>query len=240
MSEGVDAMNRPFIWAHRGASAKAPENTLAAFSHALADGADGLELDIHLSRDGIPVVLHDDTLERTTDGCGPVSALTLRQLQRLDAGRWFDVDFACERIPTLESVLRAFGGQLRLNLEIKDVAAGMAVIEMLDDYPAAEAVLSSFNLESLRQLRTSQPELPLAVLYESGNRYRTLKFAETLAATAFHPRADHVSRPLIHACKTLGLPVYVWTVDNPVDARALLRSGVDGLFTNDPAVFLSL
>ncbi len=120
-------MTRPFLWAHRGASSVAPENTMSAFAAAVACGADGLELDIHLSRDGIPVVIHDETLDRTTDGQGQVGDKTWPQLQMLDAGSWFSTDFAGESIPALENVLESFGGQVRLNLEIKEFGAGLAV-----------------------------------------------------------------------------------------------------------------
>ncbi len=101
-------MHRPFLWAHRGASFCAPENTLAAFAAAVAAGADGIELDIHLSRNGIPVVIHDETLQRTTDGYGAVAGRTLQQLQQLDAGSWFSAAFADQVIPSLEEVLNAF------------------------------------------------------------------------------------------------------------------------------------
>jgi glycerophosphoryl diester phosphodiesterase len=94
-------MHRPFLWAHRGASKNAPENTMAAFAAAVELGVDGLELDIHLSRDGIPVVIHDESLERTTNGRGFVSDASLVQLQQLDAGAWFSPEFTGEPLPTL-------------------------------------------------------------------------------------------------------------------------------------------
>src|SRR5512134_1609461 len=98
------------VWAHRGASAAAPENTMAAFRAAEAAGADGIELDVHLSRDGVPVVIHDATLERTTTGTGRVAARSVAALQSLDAGSWFAPHFADEVLPTLEETLRLFGG----------------------------------------------------------------------------------------------------------------------------------
>ena len=101
-------MNDFFIWAHRGASASAPENTLAAFRAAEAAGAAGIELDVHLSADGVPVVIHDETVDRTTDGHGPVAALTLCRLRQLDAGRWFAPAFAGEALPTLEEILASY------------------------------------------------------------------------------------------------------------------------------------
>lgn len=227
-------MTELFLYAHRGASADAPENTLAAFRRALAAGADGIELDVHLSADGVPVVIHDDTLERTTDGHGAVAAHLLDSLQTLDAGRWFAAHFAGEPLPTLEETLRLLAGRLRLNLEVKDTRAGMAVLELLWQFPQAEAVVSSFDHALLARLRRAAPDLTLAVLAES-DWHLALGRAKALGASAFHPRADLVSRPLLAACRHLRLPVFAWTVDEPAEARRLARLGIDGLFTNNPA-----
>ncbi len=207
---------------------------MAAFSMAVASGADGIELDIHLSRDGIPVVIHDDTLDRTTDGCGAVAGEPLRQLQRLDAGGWFGADFTGETIPTLASVLDNFAGRLRLNLEIKELRAGMAVLELISRYPSADLVVSSFDYPLLSRLRRSDSGLPIAVLFESGNWRFALRVARELSACAFHPAAEHVNRPMVSACRQAGLPVFVWTVDQVQVARSLSRAGVAGFFTNDP------
>lgn len=228
-------MTHPFIWAHRGASSHAPENTLAAFAAAVASGADGLELDIHLSRDGVPVVIHDETLERTTDGCGAVTGMTLQQLQQLDAGSWFSVAFAGESIPTLEAVLDVFAGQLRLNLELKEFRAGMTVLELLRQYPAADIVVSSFDCDLLTRLRTMDDNVSLAVLFDFGLWRRAVKIAKDLSACAFHPCSHKVNRPMVYACTQAGIAVSVWTVDDVSVARSLIRAGVSGFFTNDPS-----
>lgn len=232
-------MDQPFLWAHRGASCEAPENTLAAFSLAVEFGVDGLELDIHISRDGVPVVIHDETLERTTNGCGPVSGATLQQLQQLDAGGWFSPDFAGEPLPTLEAVLESFGGRLCLNLELKEFGAGVAVLELLERFPNADIVVSSFDLVLLKRLRLLDEALPLAVLFGAGNWRHAILVAKDLSASAFHPADTLVNRTMVAACKRLELPVSVWTVDRPSYARSLLRQGVSGLFTNDPAALRS-
>lgn len=224
-----------FLYAHRGASAEAPENTLAAFSRAVEVGADGVEFDVHLSADGVPVVLHDDTLERTTDGAGPVARWTADGLGELDAGSWFAPEFAGEQLPTLEATLTLLAGRVRLNLEVKDRRAGLAVIELLERFPGGDVVVSSFDVELLTGLRCAAPDLPLAVLLDDGNWRRALARAESLRACALHPRADLVSRPLLAACRRLQLPVIPWTVDDPSLARSLARAGVAGIFTNDPA-----
>ena len=207
---------------------------MAAFSLALECGADGLELDIHLSRDGIPVVIHDETLDRTTDGRGQVGNKTLSQLQLLDAGSWFSDEFTGESIPALEDVLKVFSGQVRLNLEIKEFEAGVAVLQLLQRYPDAACVVSSFDYRLLERLRSAENRLPIAVLFASGNWRHAVRLASDLQAVAFHPEAAKVGRPMIFACKQAQLPVYVWTVDLPVQARSLFRSGAAGVFTNDP------
>lgn len=224
-----------FLYAHRGASAEAPENTLAAFRRAVEVGADGIELDVHLSADGIPVVIHDETLERTTDGTGPIAAWSVGELRALDAGSWFDGHFAGEAVPTLEETLRLLSGRLRLNLEVKEPRAGLAILELLRSFPHADAVISSFDYGVLARLRRAAPELPLAMLQESGDWHRGVARAEALRAAAFHPHVDLVSRPLLAVCRRLQLPVFAWTVDAPARARALARMGAAGLFTNDPA-----
>lgn len=227
-------MDSFFIWAHRGASAAAPENTLAAFGLALQRQADGIELDVHLSGDGVPMVIHDDTLERTSNGRGRVSAWSAEALQALDAGRWFSPAFAGERIPTLEQVLQLVGEQARLNIEIKSAAAGEAVLALLQRYPKTSALVSSFDHRLLARLRGQAPQLPLGFLVDSPWWRLSLRRALVSAAESFHPRQDLVCRPLLLACQRAGIKVYPWTVDDPVRQDELRRLGCDGLFTNLP------
>jgi len=230
-------MNRQrqfFIWAHRGASAVAPDNTLAAFAEAEAAGADGIELDIHLCRDGIPVVIHDDDVERTTDGRGQVAGLRLAELRRLDAGSWFSPRFAGEPVPTLEEVLTWAGDRLRLNLEIKDYLAGAAIVELLRQFPVARVLVSSFNHRLLADLRRAEASLPLAFLVDSRFWRGAVHRAAAAQAESLHPRQDLVDRVMSAACHHHGLAVYSWTVDDPQRIRELERLGVDGVFTNDP------
>ena len=229
-------MTRPFLWAHRGVSAMAPENTMAAFSLAIDCGADGIELDIHLTGDGVPVVMHDSTVDRTTDGTGDVANLSLPQIEVLDAGAWFHKAFAGETVPLLEHVLKVFGGQLSLNLEIKDFGAGQEVLALLKQFTNADVVVSSFDVEVLEQLRAKDTSLHMAVLFAEGNWRRFVDLASELSARSFHPAATAVTRPMLASCVRANLPVHVWTVDSPVQARSLYRAGVSGIFTNDPAM----
>jgi len=208
---------------------------MAAFFAAVESGADGIELDLHLSRDRVPMVIHDETLERTTSGRGMVAQQDFAMLRQLDAGSWFSPEFSGELLPTLTEVLTGFAGKLRLNLEIKQFAAGSAVLELLKSYPDAEVVVSSFDHDLLCQMRKVDPRLPLAVLFEGGDWRRALRTAVELAAVSFNPAAELVSGPMVVACSQAGVPVHVWTVDDPALARSLVSSGVSGLFSNDPA-----
>lgn len=228
-------MKTPFLWAHRGDSGRAPENTMAAFAAAVEGCADGIELDVHLSRDSVPVVIHDETLDRTTDARGAVSWMTAQYLSGLDAGSWFSPYFAGERVPLLAEVLEAFAGRLRLNLEIKDFNAGLAVLDLLKHYSSADIVISSFDYEVLQLLRKANQTLPMGVLYDSGSWRRAVSLARDLSALSFHPVAHSVNRPMLAECSRSGLQVHVWTVDSASMARSLVRAGVSGLFTNNPS-----
>ncbi|MGH7411421.1 MAG: glycerophosphodiester phosphodiesterase family protein, partial [Candidatus Methylomirabilis sp.] len=151
--------------AHRGASALAPENTMAAFEKAIELGADVIELDLHLTRDGELVVIHDDTLDRTTDGRGPVHGRSLEEIRRLDAGRWFGQAFAGERIPTLSEVLDRFAGKIPLALEVKAGSAFFPGIEerlvsALRHHSAVEqTAVASFDHFALKRLKEIEPTL---------------------------------------------------------------------------------
>src|SRR5919107_3649636 len=138
------------IYAHRGASAIHPENTLRAFRHALALGVDGIELDVHATADGIPVVIHDRDVERTTDGAGYVDEMPLARLQFFDAGDG-------ERVPTLASVLALVGDAARLDIEIKGAGIERAVVDVLAQYPAVTWAISSFAWDTLRTVRQLDP-----------------------------------------------------------------------------------
>ena len=232
-------MHPPFLWAHRGASKNAPENTMAAFAAAVELGVDGLELDIRLCRDGIPVVIHDESLERTTNGRGFVSDASLVQLQQLDAGTWFSPEFTGEPLPTLAEVLSVFSGKLRLNLELKEFSTGVEVLSLLRQHLDAEIIISSFDYDLLKGLRSLDEALPLAVLFDNGSWRQAVRFANEISACAFHPADNLVCRRMVTACRKLALPVSVWTVDRTQQARSLLRMGVSGLFTNDPGALRS-
>ena len=236
------------VIAHRGFSAQAPENTLTAFRAAVEAGADRVEFDVLLTRDGQPVVIHDATLDRTTSGSGPVAGRTLEELRSLDAGAWFSPRFAGERVPTLEEALLLCRGRIALNVEIKGEAVEPGqepppggvearVVEALRASGlAAEAVVSSFEPLVLERVRRLAPEVPLASLYNA-DHHRGLGPAEVCRAVgsrAFHCSREEVTPRWVAEAHRSGLEIKVYTVDDPGEMEELARQGVDGLFTNRP------
>ena len=229
------------IWAHRGASAVAPENTLAAFRRAYELGADGVELDVQLTADGRVVCLHDETLDRTTSGSGRVAKLTLDQIRQFDASCG-DAAFANELVPTLEEIfelLRPTG--MMVNVELKNSiepypGLEQAVLALVDKAGLADKVVySTFNHISATALaRSSQPS-PVGLLF-SDVLAEPWHYADHLGARALHPNWKYVSYApeTIARCHDLGVAVNVWTVDDATVARTMADLGADALITNRP------
>jgi glycerophosphoryl diester phosphodiesterase len=239
----ISNRTRPLNIAHRGASAAAPPNTLAAFQKAAELGADGVELDVHLSADGVPVVIHDFTVDATTDGTGPVADLTLAQLKRLDAGSTFDPAFAGERIPTLEEVLE-MEERLFINIELKtpglrDSGLERAVTALIKRCGTGDRVLlSSFNPFSLRRAKRLAPHIPVGLLYASDLPLplRRAWLAPLAPHEARHPEHTMVDARYMAWARRRGYRVNTWTVDDPEEMRRLIQLGVDGIITNVPDV----
>jgi glycerophosphoryl diester phosphodiesterase len=234
--------------AHRGASAAAPPNTLAAFIKAMELGADGVEFDVHLSADGVPVVIHDFTVDATTDGSGRVAELTLAQLKQLDAGSTFDPSFAGAQIPTLEEVLEAVGSQLLLNIELKtiglrDNGLEQAVIAQVEQRGLGNRVLlSSFNPLCLRRAKRIAPHIPVGLLYAPSLPLplRRAWLAFLAPHEARHPEHAMVSARYMAWARRRGYRVNTWTVDDPDEMHRLIGLGVDGIITNVPDVLHSI
>lgn len=234
---------QPLIIAHRGASAHAPENTLAAFERAVELGADAVELDVMLSRDGQIVVIHDDTVDRTTDGHGRVADLSYEALRQLDAGGKFGAQFAGERIPLLSQVFEAVGRRVLINIELKGVqifGSGLeqAVIELVRRHDLMERViLSSFNPITLIKVKAGEPRLACGLLYSPDEPF-FLSHAWLAplipGLNARHPRYDLVTPEMVKTSHARRQCVNVWTVNEAASARQLAATGVDGLIGNDP------
>jgi glycerophosphoryl diester phosphodiesterase len=230
--------------AHRGASAVAPPNTLAAFRRAADLGADGVELDVHLCADGVPVVIHDFTVDATTDGSGRVGDMPLAALRELDAGSRFDPAFAGERIPTLEEVFAEVGGRLLINVELKSMPGSdypgleAAVAALIRRHGLAERVLvSSFNPFALRRFRREMPAVPLGFLYETAPLSRAARLVAALIRLqpqAVHPWWGVITPQTVRQAHARGRRVVAWTVDDPAAMARLVKWGVDAIITNYP------
>jgi len=244
---------RPLIHAHRGSSAAAPENTLAAFRLGLAQGADALEMDLQLTKDGAVVVIHDPTVDRVTDGHGRVADLTLAEIQQLDAGTRFGPAFRGERIPTLEEVVELLkhkaGPTVRLNLELKygaeppadPAALPRAVLAVLRQTGTLHRVfLQSFLHSVLPEVKLLASDVPLGLLMDRRQAVPDpVALARRYQADYYAPDYRAVTPALVTALHAAGIPVVAWTVDGPSEVRRMLAAGIgglagDGIITNRP------
>ena len=234
------------IIAHRGNACGAPENTLEAFRQAVELGADGVELDVQLSSDGVPVVIHDETLERTTDGAGAVAEHSAAEITALSAGLWFDPPFPAARPPTLDAVLEVLSpAGLEIHLELKtDIHPYPGLAEAVAALVGRRALgdrvmISSFNHHTLKEVRRCAPELPLAALL-SGRMIAPWDYAVREGFQALHPEYRSVDAELAENCRERGLALRAYTVDDAEAARRLMNLGLDGIMTNVPGRMLSL
>lgn len=224
--------DRCLVVAHRGASAAAPENTLAAFRLAADLGADGIELDVHATADHHLVVIHDAAVHRTTDGAGAIPALTLAQVRRFDAGRKFGPEFAGERIPLLSEVFDAVGGRVLVDVEIKAAGVESAVIDLLRAKRMTESVLiTSFDVAVIARVRELAPEIPAGLLQSAAHP----QVASRLGAAVYLPEVGVLTADVLTFCRRHGLRVITWTARTEAEARHALRLGVDGIIADDPA-----
>jgi len=234
-------MEKPIIYAHRGASSQAPENTMAAFVRALELGAGGIELDIHMTKDGHLVVIHDEAIDRTSNGIGKVKDLSLSELLEYDFGSWFSEDFAAERIVTLEQVIALLSDwEGVLNIEIKSGGEDIesSVLELLDKYQAIEKVIiSSFNHYTLVNIKKLNNRIKTGVLFME-TLYAPWEYAKRLGACAIHPYYRAINPEIIGECLKNGIDVNVFTVDRVEDIKNFAKASVSGIITNVPDVAL--
>ena len=235
-------VGRPLIFAHRGASQAAPENTLPAFEAAIRLGADGVELDVQYTSDGALVIFHNPTLEKTSTGAGRVTAHTLADLRKLDAGSWFGPAFVGTRIPTLAEVLDLLKDKLLINIELKALDStfsnlGVDVVKTVREHGMTDqVVISSFNPFALRRAKQAGLEIECALLlaHDLPGWMRMGVTRRHSRADGLHPNLVMVNKAYLAHARKLGMPVRVWTVDEESDMRRMIALGVDAIITDVP------
>jgi glycerophosphoryl diester phosphodiesterase len=227
---------------HRGFSAAAPENTQASFKKAMEVGVDMIELDVHLSKDGQVVVIHDDTLNRTTNGKGKVVSYTLNELKQLDAGSWFGSQFSGERIPTLKEVLELTHGQVLLCIELKGGDLGQYTLKDLADRSLQEVekarmlsqvLFASFDLSAIERIREKNPGIPVALIYsKSWSSPQEVTGGRPIPVLSF--RGTVLTQTNASKARQQGIKVLVWTLNTEEHMEHFLKMGVDGIVTDYP------
>jgi glycerophosphoryl diester phosphodiesterase len=238
------------IIAHRGASAYYPENTMAAFEGAVEMGAEMIELDVQMSKDGIPVVFHDAKLDNHSNGKGVISNYTLKELKKLDAGSWFNPRFSDQRIPTLKEVLKFASGNIALNIEIKTEAVTNQLREgieekcfqLVNQYNMEDYVLfSSFDYRAISHFKKLDPTIPAALVYNNqSNRKLPHQLVKEYKADAFNCSYRQLKRKWIADLRNHNIPNFIYTVDKISKMRKLIAAGVTGIFTNKPDVLVDV
>lgn len=238
----IKNLPNPIIIGHRGACALAPENTIASFQLAVQHQADFVELDAKLSLDGVVVVIHDQTVDRTTNGKGRVNQIAFDDLRKLDAGSKFDKKFAGEKIPTLDEVFKAVGKDVLVNVELTNYESKAddlvrKVIEVVKTNQMEERVLfSSFLPGNLIKAHNLLPEAPVGILCLEGPAgiFTRSFLMKAISPEFVHPYLQDVTWKTVKKEHRRGRKVNVWTVNADKDILRMFEAGVDGIFTDDP------
>ena len=235
----------PIVLGHRGASAYAPENTLASFQTAHDQGADGIELDAKLSKDGQVIVIHDNTYDRTTDASGVIGDKNLSEIKKLDAGSWFSDKYIGEGIPTLSEVLDEFGDKMIINIELANYGTPFdslpkKVTELLKNHNSSKyrILFSSFMPTNVIKMSHLMPGAALALLTHS-NVYGILQCSSIfrwISPEFIHPNKDGVDRQYILKQHKYKRRVHVWTVNLLEEIDDFIQANVDGIITDDPCL----
>jgi glycerophosphoryl diester phosphodiesterase len=206
-----------------------PENTLRSFRRALELGADGVEFDIHLSKDDVPMVIHDMTLDRTTNGKGSVHDYTAEQLRKFDAGKG-------ERIPALRDVIKEFAGKLILQVELKDPDVVEPVVRVIEELGAVkQSWLSSFWHRAVLEVKELSPKLKTGVLFE-GNPVDPVRLARDARADTLNLEHRYLDAAFVRAAQKAGLEILAWTANTPQEVERLIAFGVDAIASNKPDI----
>lgn len=237
--------DQPMIFAHRGASGTHPENTMAAFKAALELGADGIELDVQMTRDGELVIIHDETVNRTTNGEGAIMGMTAKEVASLDAGSWFHAKFANEKIPTLEEFfIWAMGNNLQINIELKTnkipyPGIEQRVLELIKKYKLrGRVIISSFNLSSLKRVIELDPYIASAALVWGMKRDAAAR-AKQLGITALHTQVPFALSEYGKQAVDGGLLLRLYTVNDVREWEQIQKSGrpIEAIITDYPKRF---
>ena len=238
----------PWIIAHRGFRAKYPENTLIAFQAALDAGVTMIELDVTHTRDGKLVVMHDNTLDRTTNGRGPIIEYSLKEVKKLDAGSWFNPIFANQHVPQLEEVLDLINGRVLINIEIKPHTDAVPnpsnsierqVVELINRRKIQDKVLiSSFGKNILEKIASLESPPALALISRDPADSSTLAFCRRLKIFSWHPSPVILTSNQVEAMHAEGLKVFPYNVDTPEQFKQMFDMHVDGLISNDPLLVI--
>ncbi len=238
------ARRRPMVIGHRGAAAVAPENTIPSFQAAWATGVGWVEADVQPTADDVFVLIHDDDLDRTTDGTGPLRDHAARDVAALDAGSWFAPQFAGAGVPELSQLLERLTGDRRLLLEVKGAFTARQIEGLIAAIRGVGAqdrlLLESFELDALQMIRQVLPDEPLGLLVEHLDP-DPVAACRALGATAYNPNfAELLSRPeVIGPLHDADIAIMVWTANKPADWDRLTDLGVDAIITDDPGALLA-
>lgn len=220
-------MKLPVVFGHRGASAIEPENTMKAFDQAFQDGADGIEFDVRLTADNQMVIIHDALIDRTSNGFGLVGKKSFQELLEFNFGKG-------EKIPLLEDVLKKYGNEKWLNIEIKKQGFEKQLLKMLENLKITKNyVISSFQISVLQKINELNNEIPTALLYGVG-RLNLPELIKKIGCKGIHPKHTIVNRRLMGEARYYRLAVRAWTVDSPRKAWKLTKMRIHGLITNNP------
>lgn len=230
------------IFAHRGASAYAPENTIAAFELAVRQNADAIELDVKLTADGHVIVIHDQSVGRTTNGEGQVNQMTLKEISVLDAGSHFDPKYHCEHVPSLNDVLESLGKSIFINIELTNYASPFddlpnKVADQVLKHAVSDHILfSSFNPIALIRIKRLLPSIPIALLCLPGvgGAWARSQIGHILRYQALHPEKRDVTQHLVDRVHNYGCRLNTYTVNQSEDIQRMIYLDVDGIFTDDP------
>lgn len=238
ISLNTGIFSRVQVSAHRGASKTAPENTIPAFEQAVESGADYIELDVQLTKDGRLIVLHDDKIDRTTDGKGMASELTYDEIQQYSAGKWFDKEgtYSDVKVPEFREVLDAVGGDILLNIEIKNHGdinrTAEMVVELIDEYELRKSCyVTSFSYKALKKVKELDPKIKTALISHiaPSTVYSQMKYIDAVSMNYLF-----VNQSVVNYAHRSGKRVFVWTVDRTADMQKMVSLGVDNIITNCP------